>query len=134
MQYCNLANNMNDILSDIVAIIFLIYAVIVIAGMDNKKLFSKKEWEKLLTWPEYNTEKKQLEYIVNERKIPCAFERYYYIKLNMPLPVLMIEPETIKRHYQHLIQDDSLDTKNLNDIEAANKFFNDRLAYLSYLN
>ena len=77
---------------------------------------------------------KRVEYIVNNRKIPCAFERYYYIKLNMPLPVMTIEPSTIERHYHQILLDNKLDVKALNDVEAAKNFFNDRMYYLSQLN
>ncbi len=80
-----------------------------------------------------NPERK-LEYIVNNKQIPCAFERYYYVKLKMPLPIIRIDPEVIERHYQIRLQDKETDANTLNDVEAANRFFIDRMGYLSHLN
>ena len=77
---------------------------------------------------------KSIEYVVNSKKIPCTFERYYYIKLNMALPVINIDPASIERHYQRKLQDNTLDISTINDVEAANRFFIDRLNYLSNLN
>lgn len=39
-----------------------------------------------------NPERK-LEYIVNNKQIPCAFELYYYVILKMPLPIIRIDPK-----------------------------------------
>lgn len=77
---------------------------------------------------------KRIEYIVNNKSIPCPFERYYYIKLKMPLPIISIEQEAIERHYQDRMQNKEQEASNINDIEAANKFFTDRINYFSHLN
>ena len=77
---------------------------------------------------------KSIEFVVNSKKIPCAFERYYYVKLNIALPVTYIDPASIERHYQRKLQDNKLDISTLNDVEAANRYFIDRLKYLSSLN
>ena len=87
----------------------------------------------------YNDDKngktrKQLEYIVNDRKIPCTFERYYFDRLHMPTPAPQIDMAVINRYYSLRLIGDKLDRQALNDVEAAQKFFNDRIGYLSCLN
>ena len=103
---------------------------------DDNSATSKEVHQSQLTnsSPTKLVSENKVEYIVNYKKIPCAFERYYYVKLKMPLPIIRIDPEVIERHYQIRLQDKETDASTLIDVEAANRFFIDRLAYLSHLN
>ena len=122
--------------SGLLIVIVATYYLVQIAKRDHKLAFAERAYRKQLnSAPTIPIEpEKRLEYIVNSKKIPCAFERYYYVKLKMPLPVMKIEPDIIERHYQQRLQDNELDINILNDVEAANRFFIDRIEYLSYLN
>ena len=96
----------------------------------------KSEYDKLAipTIPISLEQERRLEYIVNGRKIPCTFERYYYIKLGMALPIMRIDRDVIERQYQRKVSDTSNDVAQSPDIEAANQYFTDRLNYLEHLN
>ncbi len=89
-------------------------------------IFNREQVEK--------AEQKRLEYIVNNNKIPCTFERYYYIKLGLPLPILKIDLDVVERQYERKVQDAEIGTVQYQEVEAANKYFIDRLNYLSHLN
>lgn len=79
-------------------------------------------------------EKKRLEYIVNNNKIPCTFDRYYYVKLGLPLPIIKIDRDVVERQYERKVQEAEVGTVQHKEVEAANGFFSDRLNYLSHLN
>ena len=103
---------------------------------DNERPFVANSSATIVTYEEVVLKKpeKKLQYIVNGETIPCPFERYYYLKLGMALPILRIDRDVVERHYQRKVADKTIDPRNRNRIEAANLFLNDRLNYLEYLN
>ena len=122
-------------------VFIILYWVVKIVYNDNNNVQVKRATVDIVYREQLNpavpfplVPEKRLEYIVNSKKIPCAFERYYYIKLNMPLPIIKLEPDIIERHYQKRLKEDTIDIGTLNDVEAAQKFFNDRIGYLSHQN
>ncbi len=77
---------------------------------------------------------KQVQYIVNDIKIPCSFERYYFDRLHMPFPIISIDATVINRYYEFRLYGDKLDTQTKIDVEAAKIFFFDRIHYMHSLN
>lgn len=116
---------------------FIVLAVYVLARLIQTLLLTKDKeayQNNLTSAPIPLPEEKRLEYLVNNKKIPCAFERYYYVILGMPLPVIRIDRDVVERHYEYKANDTGISTATRQDIEAANIFFNDRINYVSHLN
>lgn len=78
--------------------------------------------------------KKKINYYVNNRLIPCHFERYYYLKLGMALPIMRVDEDVLERHYHRKMFEKIEDIDAVKDLEAAQAFFNDLIQYTSYLN
>ena len=84
--------------------------------------------------PPYVLPKHKLIYIVNDKPLLCSHSRYYYLLLKMPLPILRIDYDVVKRQYQRLINDGDMQPKKFQDIEAAKSYLTDRMDYLNFLN
>jgi hypothetical protein len=72
----------------------------------------------------------KLKYIANGKKLLCDLNRYYYLKLGLPLPIIRMDRDVIVRAYEKKMATDVDDNSDL-DIVAAGNFFADRIAYLS---
>ena len=79
-------------------------------------------------------QQRPIEYMVNDKKIPCAFDRFYFERLHIPYPDKPIEFTTIARHHAMRVAGDKLDADILCEVDAAALFFRDRFNYMSYLN
>ena len=114
----------------------LFYAMLWAVIKDRKQL--KAEILERFTTPAPETAPestaKTLQYIVNGKTIPCTFDQYYYVVLGMHLLNADIRRESVQLYYKCSISDATMNTGDIQDIEAANLFFSDRLDYLNHIN
>jgi hypothetical protein len=72
----------------------------------------------------------KIKYISNGRQLLCDLQRYYYLKLGLPLPIMRIDRDVIVRAYETKLATELEDNSDV-DIVAAGHFFEDRIAYLN---
>lgn len=72
----------------------------------------------------------KIKYIANGKELLCDLNRYYYLKLGLPLPIMRIDRDVITRAYEIKLAAEVEDNSDL-DIVAAGNFFEDRIMYLS---
>lgn len=72
----------------------------------------------------------KIKYIANGKEILCDLQRYYYLKLGLPLPIMRIDRDVITRAYETKLATE-LEDKSHGDMVAAAHFFDDRIMYLS---
>lgn len=72
----------------------------------------------------------RIKYIANGKEIPCDLQRYYYVKLGLPLPIMRIDRDVISRAYEIKLASELEGNSDL-DIVAAGNFFEDRITYLN---
>ncbi|MEI8279710.1 MAG: hypothetical protein WCG87_08085 [Bacteroidota bacterium] len=72
----------------------------------------------------------RIKYIVNGKEILCDLQRYYYVKLGLPLPIMRIDRDVISRAYEIKLASELEGNSDL-DIVAAGYFFEHRIAYLN---
>ena len=72
----------------------------------------------------------KIKYIANGKDLLCDLNRYYYLKLGLPLPIIRIDRDVIVRAYETKLATELEGNSDL-DIVAAGNFFEDRIMYLS---
>ena len=72
----------------------------------------------------------KIKYIANGKEILCDLQRYYYLKLGLPLPIIRIDRDVIVRAYETKLASE-IEDKSDEDIVAAGYFLDDRIMYMT---